>query len=119
MQDPKTFLPLNPREFLVLLALSDTRRYGYEIVRAVEEESGGDVRLDPANLYRILKRLIRDGLVRDAGTRATKDLPNERRRFYEITELGRGVLSEELKRLDRLIAGAKVRNLIPRKHRTP
>lgn len=118
MKNPKTFLPLNPREFLVLYVLVDHQLYGYGIVRAVDDESDGDVRLDPANLYRILKRLIRDGLVGCVGPRAKQDKPGEKRRFYKITELGRAVLTEEATRLERLTAGAKAKNLIPRRQRS-
>ncbi len=114
--NPKSFLPLNPREFLVLYVLVDNPRYGYGIVRAVDEQSDGDVRLDPANLYRIIKRLMRDGLVGGAGTAQSNE--NERRRFYEITDLGRSVLAAEASRLDRLMAGARSKNLIARRQRS-
>ncbi len=115
MRNPKSFLPLNPREFLVLYVLVDQERYGYGIMRAVDEETDGDVRLDPANLYRILKRLMRDGLVASAGSRATSQTGSERRRFYEITQLGRAVVAEETSRLARLTESAKAKRLMARR----
>ena len=118
VKDPASFLPLNPREFLVLFALVDRDRYGYGIVKWVNEESAGDVRLDPANLYRILKRLIRDGLVTQVDQTSPPESDNDRRRFYAITKLGAEVVAAEAARLDRLASAARKRNLIPRSERT-
>lgn len=114
-----TFLPLNPREYLVLLSLVDDARYGYGIVHAVDDQSGGDVQLDPANLYRILKRLIRDGLVRDAGYGSAGEDGKERRRYYRLTELGRDVVAAEAHRLARLTSIARDKQLLAGDPRHP
>ena len=63
MNDVDRFLPLNPREFLVLFALVDGQLHGYGLLKAVDDQSEGRVPMDPANLYRCLKRLLREGLV--------------------------------------------------------
>jgi len=112
MSQTSAFRPLNPREYLVLLSLVDDARYGYGIVRAVDEQSGGDVQLDPANLYRILKRLIRDGLVIDAGYDDDHTIENERRRYYRLTKLGLQVVTTEAGRLARLTRIARDKRLI-------
>ena len=109
---PFDFIPLNPRDYLVLLSLTDVERHGYGIVKEVEEQSGGDVRMDPSNLYRSLKRLIQKGLVAESEIRPNED-SDERRRFYSLTPLGREVVEAEASRLSRLTEVARDRHLIP------
>ena len=86
-------------------------------MKAVSEQSGGDVKLDPANLYRVLKRLIRDGLATEVEAKATAESNHERRRYYGITDLGTDVVAAEAGRLDRLAAAARERNLIGKSER--
>lgn len=111
--DPESLLPLNPRDYLILFALAAGERHGYGIVKDVELESDGQVVLDPANLYRSIRRLIRDGLVEEADERPAEDARNERRRYYAITDFGRRVVALEAARLARLTEAARVRELIP------
>jgi len=115
--DPRSHLPLNPRDYLILFTLLSGERHGYGIVKEVERESRGEVALDPANLYRSLRRLIRDGLVREAGRRSAAHAPGERRRFYDITEAGRQVVTLEAARLARLAESARSKGLLPRREK--
>ena len=39
-------LPLRPADFYILLVLADDKRHGYGIMKDVERESGGKVRLE-------------------------------------------------------------------------
>ena len=96
--DPTDALPLAPRDLLVLSVLSGGPLHGYGIIRAVEERSQAGVLLDPANLYRVLRRMRRDGWIAETG----EDGPG-RRRTYEVTEAGRAVLAAEVARLERLL----------------
>ena len=114
---PFDFIPLNPRDYLVLLSLTDVARHGYGIVKDVEEQSGGDVRMDPSNLYRSLRRLIQKGLVEESEIRPNEN-SDERRRFYSLTLLGRNVVEVEASRLSRLTEVARDRHLIPGSQRT-
>jgi DNA-binding PadR family transcriptional regulator len=117
---PEDFLPLNSRDFLILLALSEGERHGYGIVKDAEAQSGGQVYLDPANLYRALRRMLRDGLVKDLGEKAA-DSEGAPRRYYSLTALGRKVLSLEATRIARLSDEARARGLVRkegRKHET-
>lgn len=106
-------LPVMPRDFLILLALAEGEAHGYGILKEVEEETGGGVKLDPANLYRSLKRLMKDGLVTESGRRPAADLDDERRKYYGLTELGARVVAAEAERLRTLADVALSRNLIP------
>jgi DNA-binding PadR family transcriptional regulator len=105
-------LPLNPRDYLILLTLVPGERHGYGMIQMVEEETAGGVKLDPANLYRALKRLIKVGLVQEAGRRPAPDAQDERRRYYAITETGRRVVAEEAMRQAELLEFARNHDLL-------
>ena len=105
-------IPLSPRDFLILFILSAGRRHGYGIVKEAEGQGEETVTLDPANLYRSLKRLMRDGLVEDLGEEAAES-EGAPRRYYGLTAFGREVLRAEAERLARLTDAARARNLIP------
>ena len=108
-------LPLNPRDYLILLSLIPGDRHGYGMIQLVEEKTSGAVTLDPANLYRAVKRLIKDGLVQEAGRRTAPDARDERRRYYAITELGRLVVAEEAHRQAELLEIARDFKVVPGK----
>jgi DNA-binding PadR family transcriptional regulator len=109
--------PLNPRDFLILFALSAGPRHGYGLLKDVARLTHGEVRIDPANLYRSLKRMIRDGLVTETGPRPDGD--DERRRYYGITDRGLQVVKAEAGRMARLTEAARTRKLIPDAGGTP
>lgn len=111
MADATPFLPLKPVDLQLLLPLAEEERHGYALVQAIEEGTNGLVRLDPGNLYRVIKRLLGAGLVAEAEPRS-QGPGEERRRYYRITPLGRRVLIAELKRLDALVASPSVQTLM-------
>jgi DNA-binding PadR family transcriptional regulator len=78
----ESFLPLNPNDYLILFSLTDQERHGYGLVKHIGEVSGGTVTLDPANLHRTLKRMVKQGLIIDAQVKATGETrsPRPRRR---------------------------------------
>lgn len=96
---------LSQSEFYILLSLAIKRRHGYEIMKQVEADSGRKVLLGPGTLYGAIKRLLRSGLISEAAG------DNPRRRYYELTELGRSSLSSELARYDAAVELAKRQNL--------
>lgn len=99
--DVDAALPLAPRDLLILSVLAARPLHGYGIIKAVEERSRSGVLLDPANLYRTLRRMRRDGWI------AEVDGDDERRRTFEITPPGRAVLRAEVERLERLLGQAR------------
>ena len=100
--DPKTFLPLPQAQFHVLVALTDGERHGYAIMQAVEDSSGGVVRMGPATLYGTLKRLVDHGLAEEV-TRQPDATDDARRRYYRLTGLGQRVCAAEADRLAHLV----------------
>src|SRR6478609_8527201 len=67
-RDPEALLPLTPAMFHVLVALADGETHGYQILKDVEELTGGVVRLSTGTLYGIIKRLLSDGLIRESAS---------------------------------------------------
>lgn len=98
-------LPLKPVDYLILYTLMGEDRYGYAIVSEVEHNTKGEVRLEPGNLYRSIRRLQREGLV-DTSQVLPRKGEDERRRYYRITTLGEGVLAAETARMRGLLAAA-------------
>lgn len=105
-------LPLQSRDYLILLALADEPLHGHGLLKAVETQAGG-VLFDPANLYRLLRKLERDALVEEV--KATSRREDSRRRQYALTILGRSVLMAESNRLARLAEAARARKLVTHK----
>src|SRR4051812_50075789 len=87
-RDPESLLPLTPAMFHVLVALADGGAHGYQILKDVEELTGGAGRLSTGTLYGIIKRLLSDGLIRESAASAKDD---ERRSTYAPTPFVRQV----------------------------
>ena len=94
---------LAPRDLLILAVLADGPQHGYGIIKAVEDRSSTGVLLDPANLYRSLRRMQADGWIDE--TRRSGD--DERRRTFRVTPQGRAILTNEVKRLENLLRGLR------------
>src|SRR3954452_22021010 len=60
-----TYMALKPSDFHVLLALLEGPLHGYGIMKHVENDSGGNVRLEIGSLYRLLGRLLDSGLIEE------------------------------------------------------
>ncbi len=113
-QEIARLLPLSPRDFHILFALADGERHGYGLVKVIERQTDGLIRLDPANLYRAIQRMVAEGLVEDAERRAAPGSADERRRYYRITEMGRDVVGAEAGRMRSLARAAEAKQLIPK-----
>lgn len=109
--DPAHLLPLKPVEFLLLLALVEEEQPGYGLVRELANQTGGTLRLEPGNLYRVLKRLVGSGLIAPSDRRPVAELDDERRRYYMLTAFGARVASLEAERLATVLASTAVRTL--------
>lgn len=114
MTDPRSFLPLTPLAFHVMLALADEDRHGYGVIREVETRSGGVIRLRSGTLYTLLQRLLAAALIVESDVRPDPDEDDERRRYYRVTDLGRKVLTAEARRLETALAEARRKHVIGR-----
>ena len=101
--------PLTPAVLHILLALSSEERHGYAIMKQVESDSHGKVKMGPGTLYGSIGRMIEAGLIRETDKKIDPDLDDERRIYYQITALGKKTLSAELHRYREVVAIAKKR----------
>ena len=111
-RDPRTFLPLPPLDFQVLLGLAGAARHAYGLATSVERDSGG-ARLELGSLYRILARLTTDGLIEETHPPRNEPRSDSRRRYYALTAFGRAVASAEANRLEALVQAARHHRFLP------
>jgi DNA-binding PadR family transcriptional regulator len=101
--------PLPSAAFQILLALSIEDLHGYAIMRQVEEQTGGRVRLGPGTLYSSIQSLLEEKLIEEVGLH--EDTPSERRRYYRLTSAGRKVARSEADRLADMLRVARARKI--------
>ena len=95
--------PLPAASMHIVLALLEGEMHGYALMRRVEEQSDGAVRMGPGTLYGTINRLLADGLIEETTDRRDRSDDDERRRYYELTSSGRSVALEEVARLQTLV----------------
>jgi DNA-binding PadR family transcriptional regulator len=98
--------------FEILVSLASADRHGYQILTDVGDRSGAVLR--PGSLYRALARLLDEGLVVELDERPDPELDDERRRYYQLTALGRQVAAAEAARLDAQVRHARAAHLLKR-----
>ena len=99
--------PPKPLVFQILLVLLEKERHGYSIVREIEQQNAGHRRIEAGSLYRTLRTMLRDGLIRESSRRPDPVHDDHRRRYFTVTELGRAAAAQEARRLDALLARAR------------
>ena len=70
------------------------------------------IRLVPGNLYPVLGRLVKDGLLEEVVERPPSDLDHKQRRYYAISMLGRQVVAAEASRMKALVEASEVQGLL-------
>jgi DNA-binding PadR family transcriptional regulator len=108
--DPRSFLPLTPLAFQVLLALADGERHGYGIILEVRERTDGLITLGTGTLYTMLQRLLEEALIEESSHRPVDD--DQRRKYYALTKLGRAVVGAEANRLQAVLDDARRKKVI-------
>lgn len=103
-------LPLTPLTLGVLLAVADGAMHGYALLKELDRQSDGRLKPGTGTLYAALQRMIDEGVLSEAERPVGEDA---RRRYYELTVLGRAVARAELRRLAGLMDGRTVRRLVP------
>jgi DNA-binding PadR family transcriptional regulator len=105
--------PLPAAAFQILLSLADEDRHGYGIMRRVEEQSGGRMRLGPGTLYSSIQTLLDERFIEETAAPRNDDAPNaERRRYYHLTSAGRKLARAEADRLADLLRIARARKIL-------
>ena len=86
------YLPLTEATFYIMVALVDPM-HGYAVMQWIEEVSENTVKVGPGTLYGVFSTLEKENLIEKV-----KD--EERRKYFTLTEKGRAVLAEQLRRLE-------------------
>ena len=93
------YLPLTESTSYILLALNEPL-HGYALMQKVEIMSQGTVRIGPGTLYGAFSQLEKEGLI---------DMVREedRRKSYLLTQKGKLVLQEHLRRMEILVRNGR------------
>ena len=95
----RIYVPMTESGFYILFCLQ-TPQHGYGISQRVKEMTAGAISISAGTMYGTLSKMENDGLI--AFCRE-----EEKRKLYQITDLGREVLDNELKRIERLYKNSK------------
>ena len=90
----KVYVPMTETGFYILLCLQQPN-HGYGVVQKVDRMTDSEIRLSPGTMYGSLSKMEKDRLIRFV-------CEDEKRKLYEITDLGREVLQLEKRRIARL-----------------
>jgi transcriptional regulator len=77
---------------MVLAAIEERSRHGYEIAKLIDDRSGGVLRFHVASLYPMLYRMERRGWI---DGKWIERAGQRRRRYYRLTSAGRKILAEQ------------------------
>jgi DNA-binding PadR family transcriptional regulator len=103
--------PLPSAAFQILLALAGEDLHGYGIMRQVEEQTDGRIRLGPGTLYSSIQTLLEAKFIEEVEAREDAKLGNERRRYYRLTAGGRKLARSEADRLADLLRVARTKKI--------
>ena len=93
--------------FNILMALSLRERHGYEIIKQVEDDTRGRIKLGPGALYTSIRHLNEQGLIEEI------EKPTDtNRRYYRLTDSGKNTLNDELSYYETMLGLAKKRHII-------
>ena len=104
--------PLPSAAFQILLALAGEDLHGYGIMRQVEEQTEGRMRMGPGTLYGSIQTLVEAELIEEVDLREYERVGRERRRYYRLTAAGRKLARSEADRLADLLRVARAKKIL-------
>ena len=94
----KKYMPMTETAFYILLSLQEPR-HGYGIIKNVEAMTNGRLILGSGTIYGTLTKMQKDAII-------SVYADGERRKVYEVTELGKILMQKEIERLNELYENA-------------
>lgn len=88
-------------DLVVLSVLNEKDMYGYEIVKAVQDKSGGNFELPLGTLYPVLYRFLENGYLSDRDEIVNKRL----RKYYHLEERGKEYYKKLLQEYRKISVG--------------
>jgi len=104
--------PLPSAAFQILLSLADDDLHGYGIMRQVEEQTNGRMRLGPGTLYSSIQAMLEEGLIEEINGSSRLESGHQRRRYYRLTTSGRKLARDEAERLAELLRVARAKKIL-------
>ena len=95
----RVYVPMTETGFYILFSLQE-ERHGYHVIQHVKKLTENEIVISAGTLYGSLSKMEKDQLIR-----FTRE--EEKRKYYQITELGSTVLQLELARINRLYINSK------------
>jgi len=96
----------------ILLAVGDTDRHGYAILKEIERQTEGELSPKAGSLYAALRRLAEEGLIVESPAEPA-EREDPRRVYYRITVAGREAVQQEAHRMARTLRVAREKALLP------
>lgn len=90
----KRYIPMSETMFYILLSLLNPN-HGYGIMQHVKEITHGRITLGAGTIYQSIGKLDGDGLIE-----SVKE--EDRKKIYQITDIGKQILLTEAKRIQEL-----------------
>src|ERR1700683_2596011 len=104
--------PLPSAAFNILLALAGEDLHGYAIMRQVEQQTCGRVRLGPGTLYGSLRTLLEADLIKEIDSSPESEGTLERRRYYRPTSAGLRLVRSEVEALAQTLRIARAKRIL-------
>jgi DNA-binding PadR family transcriptional regulator len=104
--------PLPSAAFNILLALAGEDLHGYAIMRQVEQQTIGRVRLGPGTLYGSLRTLLEANLIKELDESPNSEDSSERRRYYRLTPAGLKLVRAEVEGLAQTLRIARSKRIL-------
>ena len=95
----RVYIPMTETGFYILFCLQQ-ENHGYGITQQVKSMTGGEIVISPGTMYGSLSKMEKDGLI--CFTRE-----EDKRKLYQITDLGWEILDLEIARIERLYRNSK------------
>ena len=95
-----------------MLALADGDLHGYAIMRQIEEQTGGRLRLGPGTLYGSIQTLLEGKLIEEVDRPEIIEGHSERRRYYRLTAAGRKLARSEAEKMASVLRVARARKIL-------
>lgn len=95
----RVYVPMTETGFYILFCLQNPQ-HGYGISRKVKDMTENEVIISPGTMYGTLAKMEKDGLI-------VFCREEEKRKLYQITDLGKEILNIEIKRIARLYKNSR------------
>jgi DNA-binding PadR family transcriptional regulator len=95
-----------------MLALAGEDLHGYAIMRQVEQQTCGRVRLGPGTLYGSLRTLLEASLIEELDGSSELEDSSERRRYYRLTSTGLKLVRSEVEGLAQILRVARAKRIL-------